>query len=95
MNMEIHVEVAFSFKRDLPENLSPLCVPEGSSVLEALRTMSEAAPSVSARIFDEQGAVRRHINVLINGGNIILRQGLHTKLKDGDRLTVLPPVGGG
>lgn len=95
MNIHVHIEVAFSFRHDLPEDVNPLVIAEGSSVFEALRALTRAVPAVSERIFDERGRVRRHINLLVNGGNVILRQGLRTKLENGDRLTVLPPVGGG
>ncbi|MBN1858952.1 MoaD/ThiS family protein [Candidatus Bipolaricaulota bacterium] len=95
MNIEIWIEVAFSFKSDLPDTLNPMIVAEGSSVLQALRALVDAAPAVSDRIFDAGGSVRRHINVLVNGGNVTLRNAFATKLRNGDRLTVLPPVGGG
>ncbi len=95
MDITIRMEVAFSFKRDLPDDLNPISIAEGSSVLDALGALSKAAPAVTGRIFDANGEVRRHINVLVNGGNVILRKGLETLLRDGDCLTILPPVGGG
>jgi len=44
---------------------------------------------------DVLGALNQHINALVNGGNVVHRSGFRTVLNDGDRLTILPPVGGG
>jgi len=46
-------------------------------------------------VYDEKGKVRTHIQILVNGRGIIALQGLETKLKEGDNLAILPPVGGG
>ena len=95
MSIRVDVEIGFSFKRDLPENLNPLVVEKDATVRQALQTLADAVPAIAARLFNEQGDVRRHIHVLVNGGNVILRQGFDTPLGEGDRLTILPPVGGG
>ena len=93
--MRIEIEVAFSFKRELDEGHRHLALPEGSDVDAALRLFTEHHPSARDRLFDERGEILRHINALINGGNVKLRQGFETILCDGDRLTILPPAGGG
>ncbi len=93
--IQIELEIAFSFKRDLPAEYRTLSLREGSSVLAALRELAALYPSVAERIFTAQGAVRRDVSVLVNGGNVMRRNGLVTLLASGDRLTLLPPVGGG
>jgi len=93
--MRIDIEVAFSFKRQLGDDHRSLELPDASDVTEALRTFVAANPSVRGRLFDAKGRILRHINALINGGNVKLRQGFETVLQDGDRLTILPPAGGG
>jgi len=93
--LKIEIEVAFSFKRELDEGYRALDLPEGSDVETAIREWACLHPLARDRLFDEQGAIRRHINALINGGNVTLREGFRTMLKDGDRLTILPPAGGG
>ena len=95
MSIHIEIEVAFSFKRDLPKDLNPFTVDSGSTVKGALQALAAAVPAVFPRIFDEHGDIRRHINVLVNGGNVALRQGFETPLRESDRVTILPPVGGG
>ena len=46
-------------------------------------------------IYDKKGNVRTYIQVLINGRDIDVFQGLETKLKEGDTIAIFPPVGGG
>lgn len=46
-------------------------------------------------IYDELGNVRGHLQFLINGKSVTTLQGLKTKLKEGDQIAILPPVGGG
>lgn len=93
--MRIEVEIAFSFKRELDSGYRFLELPEGSNVEAALLEFVLRHPAARDRLIDEAGAIRRNINALINGGNVTLREGFRTTLADGDRLTILPPVGGG
>ena len=93
--MKIDVEVAFSFKRELGDDHRTLELPDGSDVAAALAAFAEKHPSVRERLIGSDGEILRHINALINGGNVKLRQGFETVLRDGDRLTILPPAGGG
>jgi len=46
-------------------------------------------------VYDELGNVRGHLQFLVNGNSITALQGFKTKLKEGDQLAILPPVGGG
>jgi len=93
--VRIELEIAFSFKRSLPPGYETQQLPEGVDVLETMRLLAERYPMLRERLFDEAGEIRRDINALINGGNVTLKQGFATSLRDGDRLTILPPMGGG
>ncbi len=46
-------------------------------------------------VYDEEGKTRSYLQFLINGRSITTLQGLETRLKDGDRVAIIPPVGGG
>ena len=93
--MKISVEIGFSFKRELDEDYRTLELPDGASVRAAMAELGRRYSVVEGRLFDEDGEIRRNINALINGGNVQFRQRFKTVLQDGDRLTILPPVGGG
>jgi len=92
--MKVKVEISFSFKRDLPPEIV-LELPDGADVRTALFALVRRFPQIEGRIFSPQGEIHRHINALVNGGNISFKRGFDTLLHDGDHLTILPPVGGG
>lgn len=52
-------------------------------------------PPLRRRLTDEQGAVRRHVNIYLGDDNIRDLDGLATELADGDELLILPSVAGG
>ncbi|HET6737422.1 MAG TPA: MoaD/ThiS family protein [Kribbella sp.] len=52
-------------------------------------------PPLRRRLTDEQGAVRRHVNIYLGDDNIRDLDGLETELADGDELLILPSVAGG
>ena len=93
--MKISVEIAFSFKRELDEDYRTLEIRGGATVRDAMAELGRRYRAVEGRLFDDDGGIRRNINALINGGNVQFRQRFDTVLQDGDRLTILPPVGGG
>jgi len=93
--MRIEIEVAFSFKRELDQGYRFLDLPRGADVGNAIREWIRRYPSASPRLLTEGGGIGRHVNALVNGKNVTLREGFRTVLEEGDRLTILPPVGGG
>jgi sulfur-carrier protein len=64
---------------------------EGATVVELLRALERRHPEVEGWILDERGAVRRHINVFVNGE----RGGATSAVRSGDRVEVLPAITGG
>ena len=46
-------------------------------------------------IYNKKGKVQDFLSFLVNGKNINVLQGFDTKLKEGDIIAILPPVGGG
>ncbi|TCO21311.1 molybdopterin converting factor small subunit [Kribbella steppae] len=65
---------------------------DGATVGEAVAALD---PVLRRRLTDEQGAVRRHVNIYLGNDNIRDLDGLGTTLKDGDELMILPSVAGG
>ncbi|HZX07365.1 MoaD/ThiS family protein [Kribbella sp.] len=65
---------------------------EAATVAEAFAALD--AP-LRRRLTDEQGAVRRHVNVYLRDENIRDLDGLGTPVSDGDELLILPSVAGG
>ena len=46
-------------------------------------------------IYNKKGKVQDFLSFLVNGKNINALEGFNTKLKQGDTIAILPPVGGG
>jgi molybdopterin synthase sulfur carrier subunit len=44
---------------------------------------------------DEGGEVHHHVNIYVNSEAIESLQGVHTPLKDGDEVTIIPALAGG
>jgi molybdopterin synthase sulfur carrier subunit len=63
----------------------------GTTVVEALRALESAQPELGGWILDERGAVRRHINVFVNGD----AGRADTAIGAEDRIDVLPAISGG
>jgi sulfur-carrier protein len=68
---------------------------EGTTVQEVLNGLFERHSELRVRISDEDGSLRRFVNVYVAGEDIRFLEGLATPLVDGSELTILPAVAGG
>jgi len=84
--------------RELADGLSELVVPVGGESA-LLRTILDAAvvtrPQLGARIRDETGALRRHVNVFVDGQDIRRSGGLDVVVGPDAVVHILPSVAGG
>jgi molybdopterin synthase sulfur carrier subunit len=46
-------------------------------------------------VYDKGGNVQSYLQFLVNGRSVTTLEGFKTKLKEGDRVAIIPPVGGG
>ena len=68
---------------------------EGGTVQEVLEGLFERHGELRERIADEDGSLRRFVNIYLAGEDIRFLDGLETPVKDGAELTILPAVAGG
>ncbi len=68
---------------------------EGDTVGEVLDALFEEFGELRERISDEQGGLRRFVNVYLAGEDIRFLDGIATSVPDGAELTILPAVAGG
>ena len=66
-----------------------------ATVRDALMELSVMHPDVRDRVMDEQGNVRRHVNVFVGRESIRSMGGLDTPIADGAVLSIYPAVSGG
>jgi molybdopterin synthase sulfur carrier subunit len=68
---------------------------DGSTVQEVLDGLFERFEELRGRISDDDGSLRRFVNVYVAGEDIRFLDGLATPVADGAELTILPAVAGG
>jgi sulfur-carrier protein len=68
---------------------------EGSSVGSVLEGLESAHPGFRERLFDEQGELRRFVNVFLDDEDIRFLDGVDTEVKDGATISIVPAVAGG
>jgi molybdopterin converting factor small subunit len=64
-------------------------------VAEVLSGLYERFGELRERISNEDGSLRRFVNVYLGGEDIRFLDGLQTPVPDGAELTILPAVAGG
>lgn len=68
---------------------------DGATVGDVLAELYERHGELRERMSDEDGSLRRFVNVYVAGEDIRFLDGLATPVTDGAELTILPAVAGG
>jgi len=66
-----------------------------SNVKEVIETLEEDFPGMQERICEEDGTIRRFVNIYVNGEDVRFLDELSTQLKDNDEISIVPAVAGG
>lgn len=67
----------------------------GSTISEVLADLISRYPPIRTHIMESNGNLRRHINLFINDANIKDLDGLHSAVRENDRIILLPSISGG
>lgn len=68
---------------------------QGGTVRALVEDLEKKFPGMKERICDENGKVRRFVNVYVNGDDIRFLQNMETSLKEGDNISIVPAIAGG
>ena len=68
---------------------------QGSTLAEVLDDLETNYTGIKARILDEQGAIRRFVNVYVGNDDVRFLDALDTKTPEGTQVSVIPAVAGG
>jgi molybdopterin synthase sulfur carrier subunit len=68
---------------------------EGATIGDVLANLNAAHPGLIERICDDQGNVRRFVNIFVNDEDIRFQQEKATPVKDGDEISIVPAIAGG
>ena len=62
---------------------------------EVLDSLEATHPGIRARVLDDDGAIRRFVNVYVNDDDVRFAEGLATATPDGASISIIPAVAGG
>ena len=68
---------------------------EGATLREVLQKLDADYPGIGARILDDQGRIRRFVNVYVGEEDVRFADGLDTATPDGSLISIIPAVAGG
>ncbi len=68
---------------------------DGSTVGELIDRIEDNYPGFASRVVDENGDLRRFVNIYLNDEDVRYLGGKDTALKDGDTVSFLPALAGG
>ena len=68
---------------------------EAANVGEALKALDAAHPDLADRLFDDNGQLRRFVNVFLADEDVRFLDGLDTPVAAGQTLSIVPAVAGG
>ena len=65
------------------------------NVAEAIRSLTSIHPSLTPYIYDEAELIRKHVRIYLGEDDIREKDGINTRLKEGDELSIIPAIAGG
>lgn len=68
---------------------------EAKNIRELIDGLEKDFPGIKARLCDENGSLRRFINIYVNEEDIRFLKLDKTALKDGDEVSIIPAIAGG
>jgi len=91
--MSVHVRIPTPLRRFTggAEEVSAT----GDTVAALVEDIERNHPGLKERICDEQGKVRRFVNIFVNGDDIRFLNNLETTTKAGDEVSIVPAIAGG
>ena len=67
----------------------------GSAVGDVVSQLIADYPALQTNLVDEDGAVRKFVNIYLNDEDIRFLEKMETPVAEGDELAILPAVAGG
>jgi len=80
--------------RKLTGNLEEISV-NGRTLKDALEQLNSTFPGLGERILDEQGEIRRFVNIFVNDEDVRFLQLTKTTVDETDVISIVPAIAGG
>ncbi len=68
---------------------------DGSTLSEVLDDLEANHAGIKARVLDDNGALRRFVNVYVGNDDVRFLEALNTDTPDGAQISIIPAVAGG
>jgi molybdopterin synthase sulfur carrier subunit len=68
---------------------------EGANVRDVLASLEGSHPGFADRLLDDDGNLRRFVNVFVADDDIRFMDGLDTPVPEGETVSIIPAVAGG
>jgi molybdopterin synthase sulfur carrier subunit len=68
---------------------------DATQVGELIENLDSEFNGIAGKLLDENGEIRRYVNVFVNDEDIRFLDGKSTSLKDGDDVSIVPAIAGG
>jgi molybdopterin synthase sulfur carrier subunit len=65
------------------------------TIVEAVEMLGRDYPGIRQRVLDDQGGIRRHVNVFVDGENVRFAQGNDTQVTHSSEIRIYPSMSGG
>ena len=80
--------------RKLTDNQESIEI-ESNTIGGAIEELEGKFPGIKERLVDEEGEIRRFVNVYVNEEDIRFLENQDTPLKEGDDISIIPAIAGG
>ncbi len=68
---------------------------EARNIGEVINKLEEEFPGIKERLTEQDGSIRKFVNIYLNDEDIRYLNGIDTELKDGDVVSIIPAIAGG
>jgi molybdopterin synthase sulfur carrier subunit len=68
---------------------------QGTNITEIIADLETNYPGLKERICEDDGSLRRFVNLYLNDEDIRFKENMDTALNDGDELSIIPAIAGG
>lgn len=68
---------------------------DGSTIRDVIRTIDEQYPGFAGRVLDDNGSIRRFVNVYLNSEDVRFLNGIESEVPQSASISIIPAVAGG
>ena len=68
---------------------------DGATLAAVIDSLESSFPGIKSRVVDEQGALRRFVNIYVAEEDVRFASGLDTPTPEGTQISIIPAVAGG